>query len=411
VFGVNLAGLTVGAPLDTRDFVDDVDRLETLAVGDLSELTDQRLQSLILLARDHVIEGWVLASGSFMAIAALSVVVRGLNGRDMTLSVGQELASAGPLSAVYRLADAARHDPNVPRILAGGGDHLDELAAEAPEFHRAVLAELKSFGHRGPGELEMRSFSYADDPELLLRMVAKSLATPARSQAIRPAIRLRARPVASLAAHHVRDREVRRDRMVRAIWLLRSLLRELGRRLVGSGVIETVDDVFYLLVDELDALPADVAGVVARRRAEQSRLAGVAPPAVFSGDWRAATVEATVLVPGQQLTGVGVSAGRVRGRVRIVRPETIDDLEAGEILVAEVTDVGYTAAFAYAGAVVTELGGPMSHAAVVAREFGIPCVVDVHDATRRLAPGALIEVDGTSGTIQVLEPDLPSAGP
>ena len=118
-----------------------------------------------------------------------------------------------------------------------------------------------------------------------------------------------------------------------------------------------------------------------------------------------------MLVPGQALTGVGVSAGRVRGRVRIVRPETIDDLEAGEILVAEVTDVGYTAAFAYAGAVVTELGGPMSHAAVVAREFGIPCVVDVHDATRRLAPGALIEVDGTSGTVQVLETDLPGASP
>jgi phosphohistidine swiveling domain-containing protein len=361
------------------------------------------------LARDQVIEGWVLASGSFLAIAALSVVLRGLNGRDMTLPVGQELASAAPLHAVYRLADAARGDPNVLRILAGGGDHLDELSAQAPEFHRAVLAELKSFGHRGPGELEMRSFSYADDPELLLRMVAKSVDTPVRSEANRPVIRLRARLVALLAAHQVRDREVRRDRMVRAIWLLRGLLRELGRRLADSGVIETVDDVFYLLVDELDALPADVAGLVARRRAEQSRLAGVAPPAVFSGDWRAASVEATVLVPGQALTGVGVSGGRVHGRVRIVRPETIDDLEAGEILVAEVTDVGYTAAFAYAGAVVTELGGPMSHAAVVAREFGIPCVVDVHDATRRLAPGALIEVDGTSGTIQVLEPDLPSA--
>ena len=243
-------------------------------MGDLSQLTDERLQSLILLARDHVIEGWVLASGSFMAIAALSVVLRGLNGRDMILPVGQELASAGPLNAVYRLADAARRDPNVLRILAGGGDHLDELSAQAPEFHRAVLAELKSFGHRGPGELEMRSFSYADDPELLLRMVAKSLDTPVRSEASRPVIPLRARPVASLAAHQVRDREVRRDRMVRAIWLLRSLLRELGRRLVDSGVIETVDDVFYLLVDELDALPADVAGLVARRRAEQTQARG-----------------------------------------------------------------------------------------------------------------------------------------
>jgi phosphohistidine swiveling domain-containing protein len=191
--------------------------------------------------------------------------------------------------------------------------------------------------------------------------------------------------------------------------LLRNLLRELGRRLAHSGALETADDVFYLLVDELDALPADTAALVARRRAEQRRLADVMPPAVFSGGWQPTAVSVSALSAGQGLTGAGVSGGRVRGRVRIVRPDTIDDLEAGEILVAEVTDVGYTAAFSYAGAVVTELGGPMSHAAVVAREFGIPCVVDVHDATRRLPPGALIEVDGTSGTIQLLEPDLPSA--
>ena len=329
----------------------------------------------------------------------------------MVLPVGQELASAQPLSAVYRLADAAQRDPDVARILAGPGDHLDELSAKAPEFHAAVLAELKLIGHRGPAEVEMRSTSYADDPELLIRMVAKSLHTPRRRETDQPAIPLRARPVAVLAAHQLRDREMRRDRMVRANWVLRNLLRELGRRLVNSGVFEAADDVFYLLVDELDALPADVAGLVARRRAEQRRLAGIVPPAVFSGDWRVSDLAAGVLVPGQALTGVGVCGGRIRGRVRIVRPETIDDLEAGEILVAEVTDVGYTAAFSYAGAVVTELGGPMSHAAVVAREFGVPCVVDVLDATRRLPPGALVEVDGVSGTIEVLELDLPRATP
>jgi nucleoside-diphosphate-sugar epimerase/phosphohistidine swiveling domain-containing protein len=411
VFAANLVGLTTGAARDTRDFIDDIQRLEALAGGDLSQLSDGRLQSLILLARDYVIDGWVLAMGSFMSFAALSVVLRGLNGRDMVLPVGQELASAQPLSAIYRLAEAARRDPNVSRILAGPGGHLDDLAAQAPEFHAAVLAELKLIGHRGPAEVEMRSSSYADDPEMLIRMVAKSLDTPIRPETPPPSVPLRARPVALLAAHQLRDREVRRDRMVRAIWLLRNLLREIGRRLVNSGVLEDADDVFYLLVDELDALPADPAALVARRRAEQLRLADVVPPAVFSGGWRAANAEATVLAPGQTLKGVGVCGGRVRGRVRIVRPETIDDLESGEILVAEVTDVGYTAAFSYAGAVVTELGGPMSHAAVVAREFGIPCVVDVHDATRRLSPGALIEVDGTSGEIQVVQLDLPSVGP
>ena len=117
-----------------------------------------------------------------MAFAALSVILRGLSGRDMVLPVGQEVASAQPLNAVYRLADAAQRDPNVARILAGPGDHLDELSAQAPEFHAAVLAELKVIGHRGPAEVEMRSSSYADDPELLIRMVAKSLNTPTRPE-------------------------------------------------------------------------------------------------------------------------------------------------------------------------------------------------------------------------------------
>jgi phosphohistidine swiveling domain-containing protein len=235
-------------------------------------------------------------------------------------------------------------------------------------------------------------------------MVTKALSAPPPPQPSYDAIPLRAKPVALLAARQLRDREVRRDRMVRGIWVLRGLLREYGRRLTESGVFQSADDVFYLLVDELDALPANVSERVARRRAEQRRLVSLVPPTVFSGTWQPTTAAAPVLTGGDTLRGVGVCGGRVRGRVRIVRPETIDDLLPGEILVAEVTDVGYTAAFCYAAAVVTELGGPMSHAAVVAREFGFPCVVDVQGATRSLPPGALIEVDGSTGEIRVLEP-------
>ncbi|MCV7400920.1 NAD(P)H-binding protein [Mycobacterium fragae] len=403
VFGVNLAGLSVGSARDTRDFIADVDRLEHLGGGDLSHLDDNRLLSLILLARDHVVHGWVLASGSFMAFAALSLILRGLGGRNITPAVGPDLVSAQPLNTVYGLVDAAKRDLNVTRLLQEPGDRLDVLSAQAPEFHAAVHAALALIGHRGPAEVEMRSNSYADDPELLIRMVAKSLSAPTRPESHHPRIPLQARPVAAVAAHQIRDREVRRDRMVRAIWLLRNLLREYGRRLAESGVLQSADDVFYLLVDELDAIPSDVTELVARRREEQRRLAGFVPPAVFSGTWQAVTALATVLTAGETLQGLGVCGGRVRGRVRIVWPDTIDDLEPGEILVAEVTDVGYTAAFSYAAAVVTDLGGPMSHAAVVAREFGIPCVVDAQGATRRLPPGALVEVDGGSGEIQVLE--------
>ncbi|BBX73301.1 sugar epimerase family protein [Mycobacterium shinjukuense] len=406
VFGVNLIGLSAGSSRDTRDYLADVNRLERLAGDELTALDDGRLRSLILLARDHVVHGWLLASGSFMLCAAYNVLLRALCGQDTAPTAGPDLASARSVAAVRRLAAAARRDPTVTRLLAEPGQRLKKLAVEAPQFHAAVRAELALIGHRGPAEVEMLSTSYSDDPELLVRMVAKALDAPpaaADAEPTRPVIPVRAKPVALLAARQLRDREVRRDKMVRAIWVLRALLREHGRRLADAGVVDAVDDVFYLLVDELDALPADVSALVARRRAEHRRLVAVVPPTVFSGSWRPSAASATALTGGDTLRGVGVCGGKVRGRVRIVRPETLDDLRPGEILVAQVTDVGYTAAFCYAAAVVTELGGPMSHAAVVAREFGFPCVVDVAGATRLLPPGALVEVDGTTGEIRVLD--------
>ncbi|OBK43666.1 sugar epimerase family protein [Mycobacterium sp. 1081908.1] len=404
VFGVNLIGLSAGSAADTDEFVADVDRLERLADGDITQLDDRRLLSLIALARDDVVHGWVLASASFMLCAAFNVLLRGLCGRDTAAPAGPELVSARSVEAMQRLVVAARRDPKVTALLAEPGERLGKLAVEAPEFHAAVLAELALIGHRGPAELEMLSTSYADDPELLVRMVTRAMSAPPAPQPEPARIPLRARPIARLAGHQLRDREVRRDKVVRANWMLRNLMREYGRRLVEAGILRTADDVFYLLVDELDALPADVGGVVERRRAERRRLASVVPPTVFSASWQPTTTTSETLAGGDTLRGVGVCGGRVRGRVRIVRPDTIDDLQPGEILVAEATDVGYTAAFCYAAAVVTELGGPMSHAAVVAREFGFPCVVDVAGATKALPPGALIEVDGSTGEIHVLEP-------
>jgi nucleoside-diphosphate-sugar epimerase/phosphohistidine swiveling domain-containing protein len=403
VFGVNLVGLSAGSPRDTQDFVADVDRLERLAAEDLTQLDDRRLLSLILLARDHVVHGWVLASGSFMLCAAFNVLLRGLCGREIAPAAGPELVSARSVEAMQRLTLAAQRDPKVVRLLGEPGEHLSRLATEAPEFYAAVRDELALIGHRGPAELEMLSTSYADDPELLVRMVDRTINAPAAPEPKFNRIPLHAKPIAFLAVRQLRDREVRRDKMVRANWVLRTLMREYGRRLTEAGVCDAADDVFYLLVDELDALPADVKGLVARRRAEQRRLLAVVPPTVFSGSWQPSVTSPQTLASGDTLRGVGVCGGRVQGRVRIVRPETIDDLQPGEILVAEVTDVGYTAAFCYAAAVVTELGGPMSHAAVVAREFGFPCVVDVQGATRTLPPGALVEVDGSTGEINVLE--------
>jgi phosphohistidine swiveling domain-containing protein len=344
----------------------------------------------------------VLSSASILLCAGYGVVMRLLCGRDVMPSAGDELVSAQALSAVHRLAAAARRDPVAARLLSEPETDAAVLAAQAPAFSAALARELALIGHRGPGEVEMRSATYADDPDLLVRMVTKALTALPRELPRLPQVPLRARAVAVAAASQLREREVRRDRMVRAIWVLRRLLREQGRRMVDAGALGDVDDVFYLLVDEVNAPPPDLAGIVARRRAEQATLQALVPPEAFSGHWTPTEAPITAFQGGEVLHGIGVSGGSARGRVRVVHAETIDDLQPGEILVAKVTDVGYTPAFAYAAAVVTELGGPTSHAAIVAREFGVPCVVNARGATARLVTGTVVEVDGATGEVTVL---------
>jgi phosphoenolpyruvate synthase/pyruvate phosphate dikinase len=153
--------------------------------------------------------------------------------------------------------------------------------------------------------------------------------------------------------------------------------------------------------DELFAPGPDAAATVARRRSERERLAAIRLPVAFVAPWEPEP-EAVRLAEGETLTGVPAAAGKARGAVRIVTPETADRLEPGEIFVTQVTDVGYTPLFGHAAAVVTDIGGTMSHAAVVAREFGIPAVTDTATGTARLMDGMVVEVDGSAGTVVVL---------
>jgi phosphoenolpyruvate synthase/pyruvate phosphate dikinase len=127
-------------------------------------------------------------------------------------------------------------------------------------------------------------------------------------------------------------------------------------------------------------------------------------PAHIEADWRpiAATTDRLTTT----LSGAGVSRGAARGRVRVLT-EPDDGVEPGEVLVCRVTDIGWTPLFAAAAAVVSEIGGAMSHTAVVAREFGIPAVVGVERATAHLRTGQLGEVDGAAGTVAVLGDDEP----
>ena len=203
--------------------------------------------------------------------------------------------------------------------------------------------------------------------------------------------------VSAAAAATARAKELGRGR-----WhVLEDTARERGSRLVATGVLDRPDDVLYLTLDQILEPPGDAAAVVARRRDERTRLAGIDMPPRFSGTWEPAG-PSEAAAGGATLSGIGVSPGRAQGRVRVIGPAADDDFDPGDVLVAHVTDVGHTALFAAAAAVITDIGGMMSHAAVVAREFGIPAVVGVDRASHRLTDGQIVEVDGRAGTVTVL---------
>ena len=167
-----------------------------------------------------------------------------------------------------------------------------------------------------------------------------------------------------------------------------------------------------LLDHELGAFAGSFNGwgdTLARRAGEYARLAGRTPPffvdtsaadpAAPSGPGVVATSPVEQALTGDQLRGIGGSAGVARGRARVVRDPYADSgLEPGDILVAPSTDPSWTPLFLAAGAVVVNIGGVDSHAVIVSRELGVPCVVSVDGATERIKDGADLTVDGSTGT-------------
>jgi pyruvate,water dikinase len=194
-------------------------------------------------------------------------------------------------------------------------------------------------------------------------------------------------------------------------------MHELGRRMVAAGVLDEVED-FGMLTDVewQELLKADDRSrfreVVRERRVLFDRLQTLEPPFIIDGtvppieEWkRRRSTPVAMAAPGDALAGIPGCPGRHTGVARVVlRPEAAGDLAPGDILVAPITDPAWTPLFVTAGAVVVDVGAQASHAVIVARELGIPCVVSVTDATRRIPDGARLTVDGTNGTV-TLESD------
>jgi pyruvate,water dikinase len=204
-------------------------------------------------------------------------------------------------------------------------------------------------------------------------------------------------------------RENAKNEMVRILAHLRTVASELGGRLAGDGVLRSADDVFFLDLDELRRLVAGASSETARvlimqRRSEFERNQKLTPPAVVTGRGEAlVAASAAAVLDGDRLIGVGVSPGLVTGTARVIlRANTDERVLPGEVLVAPFTDPGWTPYFQLAAALVTDLGGLLSHGSIIAREYGLPAVVNVAHATRLIRTGDRIEVDGTRGEVRIL---------
>ncbi|HEX2729633.1 MAG TPA: PEP-utilizing enzyme, partial [Rubrobacteraceae bacterium] len=185
---------------------------------------------------------------------------------------------------------------------------------------------------------------------------------------------------------------------------VRALLRSVGEELAKSGRLDSAGDIFFLSLPEARAVleGGDLRSVVRERRAvyaQETRRRHV--PRVLLSDGTEPDTE-TRDTPGANdgvLSGTPASGGVVSARARVILDPAGAHLEPGEILVAPSTDPGWTPLFLTAGGLVMEMGGPMSHGAIVAREYGIPAVVGVPDATERIATGQRITLDGSAGTV------------
>lgn len=347
-------------------------------------------------------------------------------------SLGRRIASSPSLTSIF--------DAGVP----GVSGRIQAAAADGDEAAVGFLAEfaefIAEFGSRGPNEWDTAFDTWETDPELALTLIDRMRLTDEshapsaqhdRLEAERVALeaelmdrlggrrnvvkrRVLAR-VLRAARLYMRSRERAKTTIVKAIHGARLSAQELDRRMVERAGGRR-GDVWYLVADELDdyvADPASFADIIAERRETHDRLAERIPPFYFDGEmppleeWELRSATREQVNVGEVITGLAGCAGVARGRARVVTdPADPRGLEPGDVLVAPLTDPSWTPLFVPADAVVVDVGAPMSHAVIVSRELGIPCAISVLDATRRIPDGALIEVDGSAGTVTVIE--LPS---
>lgn len=346
---------------------------------------------------------------------------------------------------LYAMARTVRDSSELTAIFSAGVDDvlrrlaaLDGANAAVVKFKADWAKFIERHGHRGPNDWELSSRTWDNTPELALialdrmRLATHDLSPETRLgdndskkakaiEAVRPHLNFVDKANFDKAVKAVgyweQAREATRDRAVRISLPVKQAYRELVQRAARRG--GDPDPVRVALLYPRSEFaqylqdPASMMDVIAERAALHDRFAAVEPRFFITSQDEVPTIEeleaeqrgrAAAAVSGAVLNGDAGCSGVARGRARVVLdPSEAIDLEPGEVLVAPLTDPSWTPLFLPAAAVVVNVGALMSHAVIVARELAIPCVVAVENATERIETGALVEVDGTAGTVTVIE--------
>ena len=440
-----------------RRIVEFHERLDRALAPPVPPLEDLRVDELVAHYRDlrsRLLLSWdaPLVNDFFVMIfygLLRNLVIRWCGDPTGTLQndliAGEHcIVSVEPALRIQRLARLAMHDADlVRRLTHGTATEIQAALTTHPRIAGEYREYLTKFGDRTAKELKLESITLHDDPLPLFRAVgslAQQYAAGAAEQTptvessadrlrrdskrrVREA--LAASPVRRLvfnwvlrhAQRRVSDRENLRLERARLFGRVRRIFLEIGKRFHEVGLLDEVRDVFYLEVDEVLAFAEgrsttiDLRSLTAlRKRETQGYAENPAPddrfetrgPVYYSHDYRHAGDSSKPA--GAERHGIGCSPGIVRGPVRIVVDPNAADLNHRAILVAEHTDPGWILVFPSARGILVERGSLLSHAAIVARELGIPAVVSLPGVTRWLRDGDWVEMDGSTGTVRRISP-------
>jgi len=358
----------------------------------------------------------------------------------LTQSVPHNVTSEMGL-ALLDVADAIRPHPEVVAFLQhveddGFVDELPRLAG-GRQARDAIRAYLDRYGMRCVGEIDITRPRWSERPTTLVRMILGNVKNfepgagqrrfeHGRQEALAKEQelleRLRALPDGEQKAEQTKRmidrvrtftgyREYPKYGIVSRYFLYKQELLKEAERLVQTHVLRDKEDIFYLTFHELHDVVRThrVDDQLIRKRKDAFRsYQALTPPRVLTSDGEiiSGAYRRDDLPPGA-LVGVPASAGIVEGRARVILDMAAADLEADDILVTASTDPSWTPLFVAIKGLVTEVGGPMTHGAVIAREYGLPAVVAVEHATRRIRDGQRIRVHGTEGYVELLpSPEL-----